>query len=243
MGLMDSLFGSESDIDKIEQWSPEQWELFRKFLMPSLKGDYLTSGPTMSGMFGMDAWQEMLGRSEKYGEAAGGGFMDILNRSPEDINAYFQSSVYNPLMEQFTEETIPGISRKYAPSGFYSSQRVQGEQKATEDLADTLANARSNMAYEALQAQLNRKLQAATGLGSLGESTVNQMLGLGQFSAGLAGEEQRRKESRMQMMLSAMGLQPYGYAVTPGTAGIIPSLIGAAGQGAGYGLASKYFKG
>jgi len=106
---------------------------------------------------------------------------------------WYQKTIYDPTMEQFEEETIPGIRAVYAPSGYWSSERVGSEEQAREDVLEKLVRGRSEGAFRAAE------------------------LGLGGFRAGT--ERQATAAQVMSPKLEARRQALIAAGLLPGTVG------------------------
>ncbi|MHA2069800.1 MAG: hypothetical protein ACXABY_36005 [Candidatus Thorarchaeota archaeon] len=172
MGLGDFLGGSSPDVKKIDLLDPKQAELWNQFFDQLMGGGFnLTGGDLIHGGEGGNfatMMNELLGFGTEGFESGIKGFQDILAKGPEDFEEYYRSAIEQPLMERFSEDILPGISRGYAPSGFYSSQRLDADQRAEEELIEALAGGRAETGFRARESQLNRALQAAFGLTDAG---------------------------------------------------------------------------
>ena len=155
------------------------------------------------------------------------------NARAEEIERYFQEAVSEPMWEEFREETIPEIRGRYAPSGFWSGQRVEAEENAMEDLIDSLSRERAGLAYQ-------ERRDALEAMGMVPQSFQTELQGqLGRLEAGAVPrevEEQglqsvyqewlRQSEERDQwvdQVLNALNLQGFDtYAFgTPSDKGIL----------------------
>jgi hypothetical protein len=238
MGIGDFLFGSSGDVEheQLPTMSPEQLKLMNEFLLPLLQGDELTqnfAGPAGASLTALEQWAQNVfgGGVTEGGQAAQGRLTDIMNQGPQDIDNFFTETVQNPLLERFQEDILPGISRKFAPSGFYSSQRLQADQRAQEELIDSLTRSRADIGFRARESDLNR----SAGIGST--LLQNELGTRGQlFNLGQAG--QQSQENRATLMLQALGLRPFENVttVTPGSTGLLQEMIGGAAQGLGTGF-------
>jgi hypothetical protein len=152
--------------------------------------------------------QEQAGQLRDQGTQS---LMDAMTRGPENIDEYFSQTVMQPMMEMFQEDIMPGISRKYAPSGFYGSQRLNADQRAQEELLQALTQSRTQMAFNARESDLTRQLQAAQlAMGQQGQDaqTMLQLLGgSAQLASGTMTPEEAMQRRQQQMLLQALGLQ------------------------------------
>ena len=80
------------------------------------------------------------------------------------FNNFYDTNVRDPLLEDFQENVLPGIGRKFATSGFYGSDRIRSDDLAREDLLDELVKGRANLALQDRENFLGRKFGAQTTL-------------------------------------------------------------------------------
>ena len=194
--FQDTLRGSLSGILSGEQVTPTAQNLYSGFLTPflSLLDQYGTP----------DSVWETLNR--------------LMNADPTAFEEYFQTNVYDPLTEQYEEEIAPQIKSRFAPSGFYSSQRLEAEQNASEDLLDALSRDRARLAYESRESALDRALGAAQAGGQIG---VGQQANA--VRAGSSALDASVREAASMRGLVGTGLQS--------ASGINTSLLNALGAG------------
>jgi len=111
----------------------------------------------------------------------------LLDRGPTDINDFFTNTIADPLINLFDERILPGIRTRFAPQIFGGEAR-RAEEFAIEDLFKTLTAARSNVAFQAREADTDTLLNAVQlipGLASVPVGLLQQLLG----SAGLEREQ------------------------------------------------------
>lgn len=215
----------EREVRSAPKWNKGQQKLFDESLLPMFQGGYEPL-ETLS-IEGLDEFSRAL----MAGGTGTGMSLDALSRvtgmGPQDFDEYFTTNVQGPLLEDFQDEILPGISRSYAQSGFFGSDRERTDRMAQEELLQQLVGARSKFAYESQNSQLNRLIQAA-GLGAGIDSTAVGTYGrIGEAAAA-------PKNRRISQILAALGLQPteniaFGDVVDPGSEGILGDLIAAFG--------------
>lgn len=119
-GVNDFLFGKDPNLEKFDQWTPEQQGLF---------------GEQTGGLKG------------SYGSA-----MDILKQYLEPGSEAYQAFA-NPYMQEFEQQTIPGLSERFAGMG------AQGGALSSSGFGQALGaaggNLQTNLAQ--LRAQLQQK--------------------------------------------------------------------------------------
>ena len=70
---------------------------------------------------------------------------DVRSVYGDDFDDFFTKTIHDPLVEQFQEETLPGITRRLAPSSFYSSDRQRADQRAQDELLTNLTRSRAGL--------------------------------------------------------------------------------------------------
>lgn len=129
---------------------------------------------------------EMFGDTEKMPPEMQQALSTLLSGEAQGIDEFFRESVRAPLLEDFQEEILPSISRRFS-GNFFGSDRRKADQRAQEDLLDTLAKERASLAFQARRDALDR---------------ISQGLGIGQQD--LARQEQGR-QSDVSGLLQAIG--------------------------------------
>src|SRR3990172_903963 len=175
--------------------------------------------------------------------------------APVNFEDFFQKSIRDPAVQDFTEMILPEITRRYGSSGAFGSDRMTAEQQATQRLNKELVGARSGLAYQTQSDAQERILKAiglAPGLeagsadtllklmtGTSLPRTVEQTRLTAEY-----GEFQRQQEEkarRVQQILAALGLKtteniPLRTQATEGWLGpAITAFAGGAGQAAAAG--------
>lgn len=154
---------------------------------------------------------------------------DIVKGGPQDIDEYFRATVGDPMLELYNETLAPEIRAAYAPSGFWSGQRLEAEARGREDLLDTLSQERTRMSFEARENALERAMKAALGLGDVevarGQTAIT---GAGEALRGATNEAASRRgllsdALRMVPDLEASALRALNFGAQ-GTSASIPLL-------------------
>jgi len=180
----------------------------------------------------------------------------LLSGQATDFEDFFQTNVAQPLQEQFSEDIIPGLDRRFA-GRFSGSERISAEEAAREDLIDSLTQSRSSLAFQTAESAANRSLTAQALLGErlsaadrnaqfafgAGEAELGrgiQGIGLsgnliGQLQSLLSSGGQIRdiEDEDIAQLLAAIGLNTTGTAITPATPSTLSTLLPVAGQVAG----------
>ena len=162
-----------------------------------------------------------------------------------NIDKYFTESVQDPLLKAFEERVLPDVTRRFAGSAAFGSDRKTAERQTTEDLMKTLTASRSDIAFKADEAAKNRQLTAAGIAPSLAGAPTNilsSILAAGAIpqiteQADLTAQyqeflrQQQGQKDRLNQMLAALGLKPFENitTVTPGSAGLLQGLSSGAG--------------
>lgn len=103
---------------------------------------------------------------------------DFTNAGPVDINGYFNSSVQDPMLRDFQNKILPQLTQRFSGQAGFGSDRQRQEQLVTNDMMNTLANSRTNMAFNAHNQANANKMQAAMALPSVTSSGINDMLNM-----------------------------------------------------------------
>lgn len=151
-----------------------------------------------------------------------------LTGGPQDINQFFQDTVQDPLVRNFQEDILPGISRRFS-SNFFSSDRQDADARAQEELLRQLTQARSGFAYNSRESDLNRNLQAVQSI---------PQLQLAQQQASLTPTQ-----IMQQLLQNVTSVRPFENIATvnPGSASGGSSFLSGLGGGFGGGLAKGLF--
>jgi len=112
------------------------------------------------------------------------GFAD---RSATDFSNYFEESIKKPLLETFNRDVMPDISRRFSPSGFYSSQRLESEDRAREDLLDALTGSRAELGFNTREAALTRGASLGQSALSATDNAFDRALTAARASAAIEG--------------------------------------------------------
>ncbi len=167
MGFLDSIFGSgggevvnPASFETLPTLSPEQKKLLNEELIPFLSGIDRFQ-PTSFGQFSdrgtaenlslqaLEGFSESLVSGQAGQTAAAGteALGDIFSAGPRDIDEFFRQTVQDPLLEQFQEDILPGISRRFSGNSFFDTERASADQRASEELIDSLTRARTETAF------------------------------------------------------------------------------------------------
>lgn len=170
---------------------------------------------------------------------------------PAYINSYFEKSIKNPAMKEFTETMLPSIAEKYA------ARNATGSGAMTKDMFDAASDLQSNLSgqladlmYQGSEATANRNVQRE----QIGSSTVQNLISqlLGQDATKITllnsalpiAQQQQTLEQRpyteeyskwsssqaynnpwLQYLNQVLGTDALQNIVNPGSEGLMPSLI------------------
>lgn len=105
---------------------------------------------------------------------------NFTNAGPVDINDYFNSSVQDPMLRDFQSKVLPQLTQRFSGQAGFGSDRMRQEQLVTNDMMNTLANSRTNMAFNAQNQANANKMQAAMALPGVTSAGINDMLNMQQ---------------------------------------------------------------
>jgi hypothetical protein len=118
----------------------------------------------------------------------------LLGKGPQDFEEFYKSSVYDPAMETFIEDTLPTARRASVGAGtIWGSPMAERESRATEDMNDALIQARAMLAFETEKQNVQDKLAALGLIPGVAGTEMRELLAL--FGAG-EGARQIKVESR-----------------------------------------------
>lgn len=146
---------------------------------------------------------------------------------PGVFDASYQEDIVDPMMKTFQQDVLPGLRAEMAPA-YWGSQRLGQEEAATEDLLDSLVGQRTGLRESAL----DRAMTAS----QVGMSPILQAMQMAsQMSLGPEMREYGMFTDRLQMILAALGLEPYSpYAISQGgTEGALSGVLSGLASGAG----------
>lgn len=239
------LLGTAPSIDErsLDLLDPSQRKLLEQ-LMSFFGGEGSIAGA--GGLSGTEATSlealEQLALGAVGGEgaigAAGGALEGILGRGPTDIDEFFDTTIRDPLIEDFNEILLPNIGKRFAGQ-FFGGERQESERRGFEDLLSTLARERSRVSLEGRRQDDQSTIQAAGAATDQSQGLLSLLSTL--FTAGGAGRG--FQDERIQQILQALGLTTKENVVTvnPGQEGLLGSFLGGGGGGAIGGLLGGLF--
>jgi hypothetical protein len=129
------------------------------------------------------------------------------------LEDFYRTNIQNPLVGQFTNETIPGLMGNYAKKGLlYGSGREAGRQKESANLMNALTKGRSDLLYNMWnQAQVNElnanNMATSAALGAYNADTARYGANINK-ATGMAGVESENRNRFLQAagMLNATGM-------------------------------------
>lgn len=253
MGIGDFLFGSEPEtkVEPTSTLSPQQQAILKQLSgYFGGEGSIAKAGEAYTGDIAAGASplqetslaaleQQALQGVGGTSKAAGSTLTDILHGGPGDIQKYFEETVQKPLMRQY-EDIFNATSRRYAPSGFYGSERIKSEDKSRRDLLDALTREQTRVGFEERNRDLQTKLQAAGLAGQVDAGQLDPLLKLLEAGGTQRGidqdkltadylEYQRQKdeqEKRVKAMIASLGIPTTENIVTQegGSPGLLSSV-------------------
>ena len=137
-----------------------------------------TQTPTAAGTFQGGDFSPFTGEFAG-GEGDAGEFLrKIFDQPATDFDEFFRTNVQDPLLSQFQEDILPGISRSQGPSGFFSGDRRALDQRAQDELLQQLTRSRSDLAFRTEESRRGRQAVAAQGIDTLtGEAAGREFTG------------------------------------------------------------------
>lgn len=224
MGLFSSIkkavFGSDgkSETETRSTLSPEQQEIEKLLsqILPGLQanpdqftGD-VSPGATNLENLSLAALEEQalqLGtEGNALNEEASRAISELLTRSPTDFEDFFQTNVRQPALEDFEEDQLSGIGRRFADQ-FFGSDRVKKDIEAEENLIDSLIRSRSDLAFRSAESDADRKLQAAIAAPGIAGADLEQLISLFQVGATERGLNAEDARADLEKFLANQGVK------------------------------------
>ena len=204
--IKDLLFGEEVDptVQTQTTLTPEQSDLQRQLI--ALLGQQL-GGPRESPFPSLDhlslAGLETLGASAQNPREQPEGLGDLFGG--QGFEGFFDTTVQQPLLEQFQSEILPGISRQFGGNAFFDSDRGAADSRAQDELLSTLTQERSRLGYQAAIDQNRAGLDAYTA-GLQGDQTQAALISalLGGYGT-LSNIQQTPQNNTISQILAAIG--------------------------------------
>ena len=106
----------------------------------------------------------------------------------QGFEGFFDTTVQNPLLDQFQSEILPGISRQFGGNSFFDSDRGSADARAQDELLSQLAQTRAGLGYRAALDQHQAGLDThRAGLDAHALNLRGDELGINRYLAGLQG--------------------------------------------------------
>ena len=263
MGILDSIFGTQSSVQSMRQdtLTPEQSSALSALMarlgggggdgVTPYGGELTTQTSKLQNLSLAAMEQQAMNLVNPASESnqAAKAYQDVIGASPQDIQDYFQKSVETPLLRDFQTKVLPSITARFRGTAGFGSDRMMQERLATNDLTTNLAGALSSASLQALRDQQANKLSAASGLAGIPGQRANVASTLltggavpqateAANKAALYNEfvrQQGSKQTNIQNILAALGIRSFENVnvVKPGQPGLIQGLAGGVGQGLG----------
>ena len=157
---------------------------------------------------------------------------ESISYDPQIVDEFFQTNIRDPMMQDFQENVLPDIGRRYG-GAFFGSERREADQNAQDELINALVRARSDVA-------MKERGRATTAL-----SNVPGLAAVFGESANFADlEENKRQQAfneRMQLIQMLLGgstsqtLENIAL-VRQGSPGLLGGFVQGVGEGAGRAL-------
>jgi len=260
MGFLDFLFGKEPSIETqtLPTLTPEQQKALNQ-LLPQLSGaeprrfggdvNVEASDLSQFSLAGLEDRALALSdpnRESDIFSASTDTLLKLLDFEGQQagVNDFFNTNIRDPALESFREEVLPNISRSFGGSNFFGSERQGADQRAQEELIDSLTRSRSDINFRSDQANRDRALQALGLSSQVSGAKTNELLSLlqaGETQTGLAERNVGREfqqflaeagldDTQIQQLLAAIGVPGIENIVTalPGSEGFITQFLAAA---------------
>lgn len=155
--------GKDAETNPYGSLNPDQVRLSQS-LGPYLQAQLGGKGDTYTGDYSApltSGEQDAISRNSRMSALGEQGLSPLLRGEfPED---YYQSSIYKPLLKQYTEDIQPLIEEQYAGNGYWGSARAGAVGKGYGNLYDTLVSKRAELGWEA-QKNIPTAVNAANAL-------------------------------------------------------------------------------
>jgi len=184
MGMFESIFGGGESKSESSNMSTTQRKTLRELLdtysgqigqgQPSYGGDRVASltGAQNQALGGLGGFVEGAGPTTPqniplYNEAQTalggilGGTSGATPYTAEGIENFYQSNIAQPATQQFQEFTKPEIREAFAGPGFWGSARATEQSRGAQDLSRFLGEQKSELTFEAEQANKGFQESAA----------------------------------------------------------------------------------
>lgn len=226
---------------KIDTWTPEHWDQFRKIAGITSAG---LEGPATA--YPGEMYTPKTPEEQAYLTATtgiGGTRSDALERAftgqsaydinPEATEQFYRQSIEAPMVHNWQTRVLPQLKETYAGPGYYGAPRMEAERRSAQDLAIQLGSERAKYAYEdekarreGLDAGAQRAVQYAVPqmgtAGTMARQIENERV-LADLARWMGGEEvdgtyAPQYNPFIQLAFQALGFNPYAVGqVSSGT--------------------------
>lgn len=200
-----------------------------KTLLPQLEtafqqtpGPEFFAGPSQTSLTSLDALEELalnFNQAGGIGEAGAqtrstlSDIMDFAKQGPL-LDEFFKASVSDPLLEIFTEDIQPAISRANLLSGFFGSQRLNQVSTANEQLVEEIARQRAALIPSFLDRALGAAQISTEGGSAVDATALAQIMQSGDFIQAIERARQaaslQERSNRVSQLLQAITGQTVG---------------------------------
>lgn len=237
------IFGKEGKqtTQQLSTLTPEQKALLDKLLGELSKGSATGPGETYGKPMVADLSdienlslealeQRILNQGQNSTSAASAALKDIIAKrgAPVDATDFYSKNIRDPLMQDFREQILPDITRRFSGSAAFGSDRMRAEDVATRNLVTTLERGLSDVQYKSSNDAMARLMQAIGLAPGVEAGGTNELLAL-MSGAGLprAVEQmklaadydewvraQNKGDQRVNQILAALGVKGFENVVT-----------------------------
>lgn len=217
-GGSEFLTGSKPGAERSERFTPEQMDVLRQ-LNESTGGRI----QEFMGTLGYD-----LEGNTNFQQGQGALPSQLAAFDPEQTSNAFEQYIGNPARQSFQEEYIPGIQERYVGKG--GGRSSAAELMATQGATKLETNLAGRKSQTLLDAERQRE--------QIRQGAISQSLQYAQ-----APQQSQQSDFDRFLQSVNLGFTPaYDTIVNPGSPGILPSLISAAGSAAGAAASSREIK-
>ena len=155
------------------------WQGDRVAPMSGLQQGVLTGAQNYTGLFSdpKTAGMPLFNETGQATKNILSGNMGAKPLGQNDVNSYFQETMYQPTMTALKDDVLPMVDESYAGPGFWGSARAKGRQEAIQDTTDTLGQQYADLNWNVLQN--NQGLEEAAA--SRAMSTIPSAMQYGQM--------------------------------------------------------------
>lgn len=254
-GITDTIFGSDPTFEQkqLELLTPAERKLQEEVLFPQLRegrGSAGLSGLEQTSLAGLEelAMQAAAGTSAtaRLSKTGATQLQDIFTRGPQDTEEFFRTTVQEPALRDFEENILPRIARRFSGGNFFGSERFEADTRAREDLLQSLTQARSSISFQSRQQDVENVLKSAGLIGAVTSGPMAELIALlssGKVPRQVELDRLASQDIRIGQILAALGMQTVENVnlTTPGSEGLLSSIAGGLGQGAGAAAGAAFF--